>query len=385
MPATLEEQAASTTLKIPIATLEERRFMQSHHYSKSFSHSRANVHPMDSSSFPMLYLGPALVFSGDTFSYAQRIRSCNHQRMRLLLLSLFLLSVSGCPGTKTSESSTPTGSSKGHDDRDYVGKDAHVKLEELRFTSDDEKRRFLSAQTCFSKRAAAWEHFPLRKIGNFVQEDWCRGQGAARGCYGGGFNERAGVEWASVETLHYPQQWPQVFGILISGAHNQLAGSKDWSVSFSVHSNGKSIVGEGAHIDFRRGDDWVHVGTSYGWTIQDNRFTRQAEGGDPWTVFERLRSSSQIIRDEGVKHWLALETEVVEALEKNAVVKCVYGPYNGDGIPPMCINRVPLDAAEQATELAKIRKTAQRNKQLLEQEHVAMHAALMELASKDCF
>lgn len=268
--------------------------------------------------------------------------------------------------------------------REYVGKDAIVDQGTLRFVSPDEQKRFLAAQKCFATRGASWEHYPLRQIGNFVEEEWCRGEGSNRGCSGGGFHERAGVDWSDLSTLYYPPQWPNVFGLNISGGRNRASGDNGWSVAFSISSNGKSIISEGAAISFRRGTDELYVGSGYEWSIAERRFS-QVVKEEPWALFERLRSSSDVLRDEGIKQWRALEKEVVTALESNDVRKCVYGAYKNDGIPPPCVDKVPLAPAEQATELAKIRTKVGRTVELLEKESGAMHTALLELASPDCF
>ncbi len=298
------------------------------------------------------------------------------------LLALPLLFVFGC---KPDPSHVGDASSRtsGGDSRDYVGKDALVDINQLRFISADEQRIFLAARQCFATRGALWEHYPLRQIGNFVNEEWCRGKGAAINCTGGGFREQAASEWTSVDTLYYPKDWPQVFGLLIAAGRNVPVGDKSWSVAFSVTSNGKSIVGQGAHISFRREKDQIHIGSGYEWQVVEQRFAK-SNADDPWAIFERLRGSSKALRDEGITSWRALEAEVVSALEKNEVKKCRYGEYKGNGIPPACIGKVPLDAQENQKELAKIRSTVARIVEVLENEHVAMHAALLELGSTDC-
>lgn len=312
---------------------------------------------------------------------------CNVRLMRFLL-AISLLGL-GCASHNHQDppkpgSGTVIGPDGKPDTRDYVGKDALIGLETLRFTSPDEQRRFLAARQCFAQRSASWERYPLRMIGNFITEDSCRGQGANRGCSGGGFTERADVDWAEVSTLHYPPKWPEVFGVLISGGRNRPSGDKGWNVAFSVHSNGKTIVGESAHVDFRRESDYVHIGSGYEWSVAERRFFQEVKE-EPWVIFERLRSSPDVLRDEGIKQWRVLEKEVVTALDANDVRKCVYGPYQGNGIPPTCVDKIPLDANEKARELNKIRSSVSRVVELLEKESGAMHAALLELAGPDCF
>jgi hypothetical protein len=122
---------------------------------------------------------------------------------------------------------------------------------------------------------------------------------------------------------------------------------------------------------------------SHSWEIEESRFFESVEG-DPWVVFEALRASPQALRDAGIERWRALESKVVAALNEDEVRKCVYGPYRGNGIPPACIEQVPLTADEKAKELRKIRAKVGRIVELLEQEHVAMHAALLELTPREC-
>jgi hypothetical protein len=266
------------------------------------------------------------------------------------------------------------------DERDYVGKDAQVELAALRFASDGERERFMRARTCLSERGASWEHFPLRKIGNFVEEDWCRGQGAARGCEGGSFREQPDVAWAKVATLHYPQSWPEVFGVQVDLGHNHPG--PGWNTQLWVSTNGQTILGNGLHVAFRQGEDWVHLGSGYAYEIGDNHWAVNL-ADDPWVLLDRLRASPDALL-EGIEHWRALERQVAEALAAKQVLKCIYGEYQGNGIPPACEQRVPLDPSEQAEELRKLNAKVARIVELLESQRAAMHTALLDLAPLDC-
>jgi len=307
-------------------------------------------------------------------------------RPSLLLLVVGVMIVGACRGAGT-QGSAGEGPGGGEEDpRDYVGKDALVEPSVLVFVDPGERERFERARACLGERGREWEHYPLRKIGNFVEEDWCRGERAELGCSGGGFRDEPGVDWAGVGTLHYPQDWPQVFGVQVSAGHRPADGS--WGVWFSVSSNGKSILGDGGAVGFGKAGDedseW-YVGTSYSWEIAESRFEELVKG-DGWRLLERVRSSPEALREEALAHWTALEKKVITALERGEVVECVYGEYENDGVPPECLRKVPISAEAVAKETARIRGKVTAIRAALEgRQGEQLHAALLELAPVGCF
>jgi hypothetical protein len=300
--------------------------------------------------------------------------------MRVTMLMLAGVCLVGCRGAG------PEAASGGGDPRDYVGKDALVEFGTLMFVHEDERQRFERARACFAERGRGWEHYPLRKIGNFVEEDWCRGERAARGCSGGGFREQADVDWAGVGTLHHPQDWPKVFGVQVSAGHVPADGG--FGVWLWVSSNGKSILGDGGSVGFGRAGDEegrFYVGTGYEWEIAESRFEETVEGNG-WQVLDRVRKSPEALREEAVTHWTALEGKVIAALERGEVVECVYGEYQNDGIPPACLRKVAISAEAVGRETARIRAKVAGVRAALEGESGRqLHAALMELAPVECF
>ncbi len=307
--------------------------------------------------------------------------------MRTSLLLLAVVVVGACRGAGTQASAGEgRGGGDGEDSRDYVGKDALVDPAVLVFGDPAERERFERARACLSERGRGWEHYPLRMIGNFVEEDWCRGERAALGCSGGGFRDEAGVDWAGVGTLHYPQDWPQVFGVQVEAGHRPADGG--WGVWFSVSTNGKTILGDGGAVGFGRvGDEdgEFYVGTGYSWEIAESRFEAVVEG-DGWQLLERVRRSPEALREEGVAKWTTLEAKVIAALERGEVVECVYGEYKNDGIPPECLRKVPISAEAVVKETARIRAKVAGVRAALEgRQGEQLHAALLELAPVDCF
>ena len=289
-----------------------------------------------------------------------------------LVLSLLV----GCAGSGRDATPNPD------DPRDYVGKDAQVEYATLKFLNADEKERFDRARKCFAERASDWEHYPLRKIGNFVEEDWCTGEGARHGCSGGSFRDRPGAQWASVGTLHYPKDWPEVFGVQVSAGRNGDA--DNWSVWVSGSSNGKRILGDGGAIGFGRGEQQFYIGDDYAWTIAESRFVVDGKV-DAWTLIDRVRKSPEAMREEALTHWTALETQVLAALDAGEVLECVYGEYKGDGTPPECEKKVPLPPEKVEAESARIRDHVAWIRSSLQDEGAKLHAALLELAPPDCF
>lgn len=305
-----------------------------------------------------------------------RVLGARAGRVTALLAALAL----GC------HSGGPRHGAEGNEDpRDYVGKDAQVDFGTLVFTDPAERARFERARVCLGERGREWEHFPLRMIGNFVEEGWCRGPGAERGCEGGGFRREAGVDWASVGTLHYPKDWPQVFGVQVSAGHVPADGSL--GVWVSVSSNGKSILGDGGTVGFGRAGDeeeLFYVGTQYTWQIAESRWVEEVEG-DGWELLDRVRSSPQALREEALTHWTALERTVIAALERGEAVECVYGEYAGDGIPPPCLRKVPISAEAVAEQTARIRAKVAGVRAAVEGPRgEELHAALVTLAPVGC-
>ena len=118
------------------------------------------------------------------------------------------LAAAGCCGENANNRSQRTVET-------YVGEDSKVQLDEIRFTDEATGDCFRRLHDDFASRGSApgFHHYPLRKIGNFVQEDWCAEPGAEHGCSGGSFRERRGSEWLELYTLHYDSSWPEVFGL----------------------------------------------------------------------------------------------------------------------------------------------------------------------------
>lgn len=286
------------------------------------------------------------------------------------------MAFTGCP-QRTADDDTTT------PEEDYVGRDARVLAETLQFTDATDQARFEAARACFAGRHEAgvaagqeWRHYPLREIGNFIEEDWCRGV-HSRGCSGGTFKSERGDEWYQVSTLHYDSRFPEVFGIGVEAG--QLPRDGDWGVSFSYWARGEGIVGDGVRVTFHRFEgteivESVSLGDFYRAEIEETSVSVVAPGTQD-AVLARLVRSPASLQAEAAGRYGELLALVGQHLDAGLARKCVYGPYEGDGIPPEC-TRTPLtpqeqDAARAAAEaklggqIAAVEQNAERFHRLL--------------------
>jgi len=261
----------------------------------------------------------------------------------------------------------------------------HVVRATLQFSDSAEEARFDAATECFAARPG-WRQRPLKVGGNFIRTAWCNWDGSCSATHD---RNKAGARWASVGTLHYPPKDAAateplpVFGVQVSvGEHN----AQGWSTSVSASSNGKRILGDHAFLRFARHDDedaGFSVGLSYQWTVVEQDFFHRVQE-DPWVWLARVRQSPEALRDETLSAWTALHGDVVRALEEKTVRKCIYGEYEGDGIPPDCVERVPLSEAETAHERARVDARLASVKSAMADVDT-LHQSLVRLAPPECF
>lgn len=253
---------------------------------------------------------------------------------------------------------------------------------QLQFEQTAEEQRFDTAFRCLAERTD-WTQRPLEVRGNFVEAEWCSWEGS---CSPPRRREESGARWASVGTLHYPKDGVstlQTFGVQVSVGERNARG---WSVSLSASSNGKRILGEHAFVNFVRHDEpeaEFSIGLSYRWKVAEREFFHRIED-EPWAWLKRVRASPAALKDETLAAWTGLHDEVVLALDSGLVRKCVYGEYEGNGIPPDCIEKVPLSTAELAAEKAKIAAQLARVKAAMT-EVESLHASLVAIAPPGCF
>jgi len=151
---------------------------------------------------------------------------------------------------------------------------------------------------------------------------------------------------------------------------------------------GKSVVGSSLDVTFKEFAAGalavqLSLGDTAEWTIGETKLTVTAPGTRA-EVLGRLLASPASLKAEGLRQLDALQSRVGEALQKGEVVRCVYGPYKGGGIPPRCERREPIPAGEQPAELSKLHKRLDAQRDLLNRRSDALHAALVKLYPPAC-
>ncbi|MEZ4475034.1 MAG: hypothetical protein R3F60_30430 [bacterium] len=197
---------------------------------------------------------------------------------------------------------------------------------------------------------------PWTQVGNFYQRRWCRGAGARDDCQiASGTADLRDQHAVELYTLFYDQDWPRTFGIGLNAL--RVPAGPGLGVSVWLSEGGQRIVGTGSGVTLRwypaptgAADVEVSVGSEASYRIGETTL-RVAAAGTPLAVLRRLMVSPAALRDEGRTQLAALAAEVDRALKAGEVQRCEYGPYHGDGIPPVCTPR-PLTAAEQEAERA---------------------------------
>ena len=258
----------------------------------------------------------------------------------------------------------------------------------LRFESRECERRFKALRAHFSKTAQApgWDHVPLRKLGNFLEESWCFPPEPDWNCFSGYARDKRGTLWFEVSTLFYDKDWPGVFGLNASAGNNGRG--SDWGVQIAYSVQGKGIVGEGLNLDFVRYDgesakQHVHLGTSFEYAAEATTIRIPAPGGQD-AELALYYASPVSLRDTGLARCDALRAEVEKAFKEHRIQKRVYGPYKGGGIPPMHED-VPLGADEEKAAIEKARRELGETRAAIEQNYQHFYKLLVELIPYDCW
>ena len=271
------------------------------------------------------------------------------------------------------------------DPRRYVGKDAQIAMKDLVFEDEVDAARWRRLYACQSSRSdQTWEAYPLREIGAFATIDACKGERVVRGCSGGGFRSRAGSQWWSLSTLHHSDG--PFFGYVVSGGINPV--SDGVGVSIWRGERGKRIVGERLLVEFalwRAGqvETRLSIGDELSYTIKQTTMSVPvAETREQ--LIRGLTASPARLLALGLAQLMALQKEVTATLNSDKVLKCVYGPYEGGGIPPVCVKRVPLDERERARELKRVEIMFSAQRALIERHAPELHAQLLKVFPQSC-
>lgn len=256
---------------------------------------------------------------------------------------------------------------------------------QLVFADEDEASRFDRALACFGG-AGLPQRESLEVSGNFIRSSWCTWSGS---CSASQERDTVGARWASVGTLHYPRRGPEAgsravdaFGVQVTSGRRDADG---YSVSVTASSNGKGVLGDHAFVRFSHAvdkDASFSIGLQYEWTIAEQTL-RHSIGGDPWRWLAAVRTSPAALKEDALGGWMALHGKVVAALNGDEIKKCVYGPYGGDGIPPECVEQVPLSDEEKLAERKRIDDRLSSIQAAMANADT-LHARLLQVAPTDC-
>lgn len=230
---------------------------------------------------------------------------------------------------------------------------------------------------------APWRHHDYQRGGNFYYAKWCRGAGARADCQIAGSTEHDRDQHAiELNTLHYDSDWPRVFGLGFNSLRTPAGAGIGTGVWLAIE--GQRVVGEGAGVMFRRyGAEGppafeFSLGTGQSWTVQQTP-VQSPDFGAPRAVLARLLASPESLMAEGKTQLDAREAAVIAALDAHRILACEYGPYKGDGLPPVCAPR-PLKPEEDAAEREKAKTYFAEARRWLAADGPALHAALAATA-----
>ncbi len=242
-------------------------------------------------------------------------------------------------------------------------------------------------------RAEGWTHLALHKSGNFLQERWCAPTVSVSACERGTVGREPGLgdAWSTLSVLHYPKDWPQVFGLVYDAG--ALPEADGWGASVSISLQGARVMGDHVYVRFLPVTggvvgDAVPLGPSLSWTIEETtlRVVDPALGTTAGEAqlrrwLDDVLSDPDSLRARSLAHLDALGTEVSRALMADEVRKCEYAAYQGDGIPPEC-TLVSLSADEQRGAAVALGTELARRRSSLEADAPSMHASVRRLLAE---
>ena len=289
------------------------------------------------------------------------------KRIGCLALTGLLLGCSVIQGLGSSARPTPI---------PYAGS-----LDGLQFSSAEAERRVKELDRCMRDMAGpGWTYMSYQPLGNFYEARWCSGAGARRDCVlAASSADNRDQHVVELDTLFY--DLPQVFGLEVSA--RWVPPAQGWGAHFYFSEGGQSVLGEGFGLDFSfyaaptgAPQSRLHLGSSYSYPI----YEMQVNYLSSQPLREDLASyiaSPEAMRERGLEQMDAVLNQVEDKLRLHQVTRCEYGPYKGDGIPPVC-NPRPLTPTEEQASLATARADWANQKQLLNDNYRELYATLLK-------
>ncbi len=270
---------------------------------------------------------------------------------------------------------------------EFVGEDDLISRDQLTFATPEQADAYDALEACFVRYGEDWTAYPRRRFGNFVNIEWCRGEGSHINCAGGNTRKVPGAGWTSLEVLHHERSWPQVFGL--SFTLGEIPKQEGIAVAFSWTQGGQSIIGDHISATFQEVQEGrIHsklsLGMAQGFILGETQIESPTKGTAA-QLYKRLIASPESLRAEATTQLDGLQEAVERALASDTPRKCVYGEYQGGGISPKCVKKVPLDASEKAEARALLEQILAPQRNLITEHADAMHARLVALLPAKCW
>jgi hypothetical protein len=257
-------------------------------------------------------------------------------------------------------------------------------LADLQFEDAATGERIHQLDACIREQVVdrTWTEIPYQSIGNFYETNWCRGAGSRADCQVTDEVIRGrDVHALSISTLAYPQSPTSAFGLTFSATW--LPPAEGWGVSVFFSEGGRTIIGEGAHLNFYQyttpTDDpttRLFLGDSFSYTIHETTI-RHTPGLTPRDALAQYLASPESLRDFGLTNLNTLAEKVYATLDAHEAQICEYGEYEGDGIPPECMLR-PLTSSEESQALSDAQTHFAQQTQLLTDQYQKLYTTLQK-------
>lgn len=262
-------------------------------------------------------------------------------------------------------------------------------VDELRFKDAETVRRFRSLNGYINNFVdETWRTTSYHMTGNFYESSWCRGAGVGPDCESTSSTiVNRDQHIIEMYTLFY-QDFPEVSGL---GFYvHWVPMETGWGASFSFSEGGGMTVGDGWGVAFSeyttstgQPEATVILGWDYNYKIYETSIDF-SPGLPEREDLALYLAGPEAMRDRGLTQIQALAQKVKTEISAHQVMTCDMQPYQGGGIPPLCISR-SMTPAEEAAELARADAHFADQEQLLRDHYQEMYTAWMEAFPLDQF
>jgi hypothetical protein len=229
--------------------------------------------------------------------------------------------------------------------------------------------------------AAGWSEGGLQSNGQLIDQRWCRPPVGPEACAAGAMPRDPSAD-AGLARLGWMSTGRPGGDFGVNYAVVDLP-TQGLGLRLSLTVGGRGLVGDQLSLRWQRvpaqndAPDALRLGSSLAWAVGEQQIDVAMPGvGGPAAALAALAESPEALQRRGGAHLAALEAAVLAALQGDTLRFCELGPYEGDGLPPVCTPR-PLTEAERGAERARLAETLGRWRATLQGEAPNLHAALV--------